>query len=156
MWLSYRHHILPSTTIFLQPSGPKAEFNLPSFRYESFLLASQSTKRISFLRCHPSTSHTIECLYSRYWPCLNYFPRRLLSSKLTKSISINSGGSTWGAVGEEKPVSHSQVTSTAYIIWNTAHLDFTRTCYYLWKELPYKYKVWSFILSLGLRDRMIS
>lgn len=61
------------------------------------------------------------------WPCLNsFFPKRFLSSKVNRSISINPKRK-W------EPATHSQVTNTTYT-WDIAHSDFTRAHYYHGEE----------------------
>lgn len=91
-WLCYSHCVLPSTTIFIHPSGPVADVQLNfipglilshwpnSSLWKSGFLWSPSVNE----SCLHGSAFQLSILFN------DYFSKRLLSTKVNQSISINS------------------------------------------------------------------
>lgn len=138
--------IISLSKTYFPNSGFVAEFNLVSLLINSFPLAPQSTMAVWL----PSgalqpCNHTWVDMCPWYWLCLSYSPQSPLSLKVNQWISIYLGG------GRKQPSNYKYNTHRALLTWTykSSLLTMERT-------VPYKHKMWSFILSLGLRSRVIS
>lgn len=83
---------------------------LSSLRTDFFPLSLQSTMAIWLSSdTIQSTGHVTVGLPFRCWPCSNYFPRKLLSSKMNQSILVNSGFGT----------NNTNVKICIHVFWST-------------------------------------